>query len=371
MNEDKATRYHRLRRQATLAGVAMKVALLAGLLASGAAATLRDRAWQVSSSWFLAAATYAAWLALLLGLIDVGVDAYRELIVERRYGLSRRPARQWVSSRVGGGVVILLGEVAAGVVVLAAVRFLPGAWWVVVASLLSLWLVGLAWVAPVVLLPMAYDVVPLNRPSLTARLLRLADRAGADVVGVFEWRLGHLTKKANAMLAGLGRTRRILVSDTLLADHSDDEIEVILAHELAHLVHRDTWTSLALHIVTLTVACRAAALVLAPSARVLGLTGPNDLAVLPVMALTAGLVAALAQPLSHALSRWHEVRADRYALEATGNPDAFVSSVRRLGAQNLSDERPTRLVHWLFATHPSVPERIAAARAWASGRASL
>ena len=371
MNEDKATRYHRLRRQATLAGLALKAGVLGGMLATGAAAALRDRAWQVSSSWPLAAATYVAWLALGLGVIDAGVDAYRELIVERRYGLSRRPLPQWMSSRLGGGLVILLGEVVVGVLVLACVRAFPETWWVVTSVLLALLLVGLAFVAPVLLLPAAYDVVPLNRPALTARLLRLADRADTDVVGVFEWRLGHLTKKANAMLAGLGRTRRILVSDTLLADHSDDEIEVILAHELAHLVHHDTWTSLALQIVTLAAACRVAAAVLAPSAAVLGLTGPSDLAVLPVIALVGGLVAAVAQPLGHALSRWHEVRADRYALEATRNPDAFVSSVRRLGAQNLADERPPRLVHWLFATHPSVPERIAEARAWASGRAGM
>ena len=101
------------------------------------------------------------------------------------------------------------------------------------------------------------------------------------------------------------------------------------------------------------------------------LTITTMVAVLPVIALTGGVVAALAQPLGHALSRWHEVRADRYALEATRNPDAFVSSVRRLGAQNLADERPPRLVHWLFATHPSVPERIAEARAWASGRGGM
>ena len=107
-------------------------------------------------------------------------------------------------------------------------------------------LIGLAQLAPVVLLPLFYDFKPLDRPALADRLVALAERAGARVLGVFEWRLSDRTRKANAALAGIGRTRRILLSDTLLAEHSDDEIEVILAHELAHHVYRDIWTGIAL-----------------------------------------------------------------------------------------------------------------------------
>ena len=296
MNEDKATRYHRLRRQATFVGLVVKTVVLVGALLSGAAAALRDRLLDGTSSWVGPAMLYTTWVALALGVVDLVVDGYRDLVVERRYGMTRQGLRQWVSGRAAGGAVVLAGEVAAGVLVLACVRTTPDSWWIPASVVLSLLLVGLACAAPVLLMPLAYDVVPLDRPALTARLMRLADRAGTDVVGVFEWRLGHLTKKANAMLAGLGRTRRILVSDTLLLDHSDDEIEVILAHELAHLVHRDTWTSLALQVVTLVTACRVAAGVLPRAADALGLTGPADLAALPLLVLVGGGVAAIARP---------------------------------------------------------------------------
>ena len=96
-----------------------------------------------------------------------------------------------------------------------------------------------------VLLPIFYKFKPLDRPALVDRLMALATRARTDVVGVFEWVLSGHTRKANAALAGMGRTRRILLSDTLLADYSEDEIEVILAHELAHHVHRDLWRGIA------------------------------------------------------------------------------------------------------------------------------
>ena len=92
-----------------------------------------------------------------------------------------------------------------------------------------------------VLLPLFYRVKPLDRDALRTRLLGLAERAGARVLGAYEWGLGGKTRKANAALAGLGGTRRILVSDTMLAEYSDDEIEVVLAHEIAHHVHGDIW----------------------------------------------------------------------------------------------------------------------------------
>ena len=117
----------------------------------------------------------------------------------------------------------------------------PIGWWLPAGAVFALLIVGLANLAPVLLLPLFYSVKPLERESLRVRLLALAERAGARVLGAYEWGLAAKTKKANAALVGLGGTRRILVSDTMLAEYSDEEIEVVLAHELAHHVHGDIW----------------------------------------------------------------------------------------------------------------------------------
>src|SRR5207237_3947891 len=108
-------------------------------------------------------------------------------------------------------------------------------------ALFALIIVGLTNLAPVLLLPLFYTIKPLDRAALRARLLALAERAGARVLGAYEWGLAEKTKKANAALAGIGGTRRILVSHTMLSEYSDEEIEVVLAHELAHHVHGDIW----------------------------------------------------------------------------------------------------------------------------------
>ena len=174
--------------------------------------------------------------------------------------------------------------------------------------------IGLARLAPVVLLPIFYKFKPLDRPALVDRLMALATRARTDVVGVFEWVLSGHTRKANAALAGLGRTRRILLSDTLLADYSEDEIEVILAHELAHHVHRDLWRGIAVQ----SVACSAGSswpnVMLRAVADPLELRGMSDPAGLPVLMLAGGAWSFLVMPIANAVSRAQERAADRYAL---------------------------------------------------------
>jgi STE24 endopeptidase len=185
------------------------------------------------------------------------------------------------------------------------------------------------------------------------------------VLGAFEWGLSDKTRKANAALAGLGRTRRILVSDTMLAEYSDDEIEVVLAHELAHHVHGDIWRGLIFESVLMLAGAFVASRALLAADGWFGLRGAADAAGMPVLALATGAVSLALAPLAHALSRHYERRADRFALELTRNPAAFTSAMKRLGAQNLAEEDPSRIVQWLFYSHPPIRERLEAAAAFA------
>src|SRR5690606_32955220 len=121
----------------------------------------------------------------------------------------------------------------------------PWLWWLAAGSVFSLLTAGLAALGPVVFLPLFYPLKQLDREPLVRRLLQLAARARTNVVGVYEWGVAGKSRKANAALAGMGSTRRILVSDTLLASCSDEEVEVVLAHELGHHVNGDIWSSLA------------------------------------------------------------------------------------------------------------------------------
>ena len=369
MNEDKATRYHRLRRRASLLGTFGVASLLIVLIVSGASGALRNAAVSLVGGSFVGTVVlYVVLLFVAAELIELPLAYYLGVTLERRYGLSTQTILSWWADHLkaaGIGVVFLA---CGSVVVSLIIRAQPERWWVMAAVGFSAVMIVLAQLAPVLLLPIFYEFTPLDRPALRERLMALAERAGAKVLGIFEWRLGDKTKKANAALTGIGRTRRILLSDTLLAEHTDDEIEVILAHEIAHHVHHDIWRAIALETALMTLGFYLADWVLAQAVGRFGITAKWDPAALPILALAGGAVSLGLMPLANAVSRAHERRADRYALEMTDNPPAFMSAMKRLGAQNLAEERPSRIVEVLFYTHPPIAARIDAAQAWAARR---
>jgi STE24 endopeptidase len=368
LNEDKSTRYHRLRRRADLLGTAAAGVFLLGLLFSGGAHRLRELAAAIAQ-WApggieegVTVALLTILLVVILQVIELPFAFYQGHLLEHHYGLSTQSTAHWISDHAKG-VALGVGLAVAGTsIIYFALRESPGNWWWIAAAVFALATIALARIAPVLLLPIFYKFKPLDRPALADRLMALATRAGTDVVGVFEWVLSGHTKKANAALAGMGRTRRILLSDTLLADYSEDEIEVILAHELAHHVHRDLWRGIAAQSVIMLGGFYMANLLLRAAAGPLALRGVSDPAGLPALMLAGGVWSFLALPLANAMSRAQERAADRYALTTTKNVDAFVTAMKRLSQQNLAEEYPSPIVRWLFYSHPPIRERIDAAK---------
>jgi STE24 endopeptidase len=364
VNEDKATRYNRLKRRASLASLAWGVAFLGGLVASGLTLSLRTSAETLTArvgvpgSPTFTALVYVVLLSLLNEAGNLPIAFYSGFVIERRYGLSNERFGGWVLDQAKALAIGLVLGCGAVTIVYGLIRVSPEWWWLAAGSAFALVIVALANLAPILLLPLFYRVKPLDRESLRARLLVLADRAGARVLGAYEWGLGDKTKKANAALAGLGATRRILVSDTMLAEYSDEEIEVVLAHEIAHHVHGDIWKSIAFESALILAGFYLAARVLGQLAGPIGLRSVSDVAGLPLLLLAAGAVSLVMVPVAHAMSRAYERSADRFALDLTRNPAAFISAMRRLGAQNLAEEHPSRLVQWLFYSHPPLRERI-------------
>jgi STE24 endopeptidase len=397
VNEDKATRYHRLRRRAQAASVAASAAALFLLSGVSAARGLADLAasiagallfWRdapvassVSSASAASSASSAAaassappalltsiivalFLLALIGAITLPFTLYRDWVLDRRYGLERVSLRVWLSTYLKSAAVGVTLAIAALIVMHAAAWISAKWWWLIAALSLGGAQLGVTMAVPS-LLPLFARLRPLTRATLGERLDRLARKAGGMTLPVYEWRDTTAARRAQAALVGLGRTRRVLLSDTLLEAFGEEEIEVIVAHELAHHVHRDLWTAAVSRLATLTAGfwlahqwLRAMALGRA------GITGPTDPAALPLIVMAVGATTMLAAPLILALSRRQERRADRFSLDLTANPDAFVTVMRRMAALNLAEDRPSRWSDFFFATHPPVNDRIAAARAW-------
>ncbi len=340
------------------------------VLASGLSQRLSEWLGTWSTERYLLVGGYALILMALYGLVTAPLAYYGGFRLPHRYGLSTQTMGAWLVDQAKGA---LLGW-ALGLVVVEVIywllRVMPEVWWVVAGVFLLGLNVALTAVAPVLLVPLFYKLMPLGDEEMEARLTNLAERAEARVRGVFSINLSSRSRAANAMLMGLGKTRRIVLGDTLYEDFTDDEIEVILAHELGHHVARDLWWGLAFQSVVTLGGLYAAHLVLGWGVDAMGLGGLDDVAGLPLLALVMGAVLAVTMPLGNGFSRWREGLADEYALRLTRKPQVFVSVMVRLANQNLADVDPERWVELLLHSHPAIGKRIRRARGFDAGDGS-
>jgi STE24 endopeptidase len=367
--QQKAREYARLNRRLLLVDLALGGAYMALWLATGWNIALREWVDTITRSPALAVLIYALTFSAPYGVVELPLSYYGGFVLPHRYGQSTQTLRGWITDQIKGAAISVPLSILVLEIVYALLRAAPEWWWLYAAVVMLFFTVVLSVLAPVIIAPLFYKFTPLADEDLARRLLDLAVRAGTEVKGVFRIDMSRRTKSANAAVMGLGATRRIVLGDTLLDEFTPDEIETILAHELAHLVHRDVPLLVASNSLLTLASFGVAHLVLQWGARAFGLQGLADPAGMPVFALTLGAIGLIAMPLGNAFSRWRERMADRYALEMTRKPEAFASAMTRLANQNLGEADPERWVVILLYSHPPIIERVAAAQAFATAQA--
>jgi len=316
----------------------------------------------INNDWLLVA-VYSVIFGGIYYLISAPLSYYQGYILPHRFNLSTQTLRAWIIDQIKGGLVAGVLGLFVLEVMYAILRNFADIWWLWVAGFLLVFNVLLANLAPVLLFPIFYKFKPLGEEyaDLEARLMKLAKEAGTGVRGVFEFDMSRRTKAANAAFTGLGNTRRILLGDTLLKEFTPEEIETILAHELAHHVHKDIPVGIVVETVVTLFGLYLASLFLAWGVTAMGLEGVGDIAGLPLVIIAFGAYGLITMPLTNAFSRWRERRADQYALKLTGNGSAYASALTRMANQNLADVDPAAWEEFLFHSHPSLSKRIAMA----------
>lgn len=364
LEEARARRYHRRKRVAFLLDFFLGIGVLAALLFTGASHALRAWALGLAPNPVGALALYLLALTTIAQALSFPLDLYKGHLLEHRFGLSRQTFFSWLKDWLKAlGLGFVLGLAGAELIYFALRRY-PETWWLMCAAAFVAFFILLTKLAPVLLFPLFFKFEPLADEELRRRLLRLSERVGARVRGVWLWKLSEKSRKANAALVGWGSTRRIILADTLLEKHSPEEIETILAHELGHHVHNDIGKGIALQTALTFAGFYLIHRTLAAWTAPLGFHGPADFANLPLLLLISSAASLLVLPWSNAFSRWRERRADAFALRTTGNRDAFIGAMEKLAAQNLAQRRPHPWIELIFHSHPSVEKRIAFAQSW-------
>ena len=361
-----ARRYNRIRRWLSMADLVLGFAFLVVLLVTGWSGALRDYAVQLAPEQYsIQVYFYVLMLLVISKILAVGVDYYG-FRLEHRYHLSNQKLRSWIWDELKGWLLgLVLGTLLVELLYFT-IRQSPQHWWIVAWFAFMALLVLFAQIAPIVFLPLFYKFEPLENDNLKDRLIRLSERAGTRVRGVYEWKLSEKSKKANAALTGLGATRRIILADTLLQNYSDDEIEAVLAHELGHHVHKHILKSIAVQAGITLLGFWAANTVLHYAMERSHLFETmSDFANLPLLVLVSTVLSFLLMPILNSYSRFNERQADRYCFESVTTVAPFISSMNKLAEQNLAERAPGKWVEWFFHSHPAIAKRVAAAEDWA------
>ncbi len=296
------------------------------------------------------------------GCLGFPLVFYSGYVLEHEFGLSRQSPGRWLWRQAKQfSLMLVLGSLL--ILGLYKLIWITGQfWWLAAAGAFFIVSVVLGQLAPVLILPLFYKVEPLNDATLSNRFARLAEGTGLAIRGIYRMVLSNETAKANAMLAGLGRTRRVLLGDTLLTGFTPEEIEVVFAHEVGHHVFRHIPKMIAGGFVASVFGFWLTDRALAHWVGVQSYD-PHHLPVftLPALLFLVTLFGMLLEPLQNIISRRYERQCDRYALQRTGSPAVYRSAFQKLARLNKDDPAPHPLEVFLFHSHPPIAERLAMA----------
>lgn len=363
-----AKEYEKIHNILEITDIAVTVTAILVFLFFGWSRNLRDWIFNFTRHPWIVPLLYAAIITIVyyfVILIPLHAIAFH---FENKFKLNNQSFSSWLDDQFKS---LVLNMIFVGLfleVTYFLLRRSPDYWWLWAGIFWSIFAVLLANIAPVLIMPLFYKMTPLKDDSLRERLRSLAERIHVKVLNVYEIKLSRKTKKANAMLAGLGNTKRILLGDTLLKNYSEDEIETIIAHELGHHYHHHIYKSIFLQTVFGFAGLFISHLFLRTSIGwfdYLGIEGLADIAGFPFLLIALFIFGILTTPLGNFVSRVFEKQSDKFALRLTDRPNEFISAMKKLANQNLADEKPSKLAEVLFHSHPSISNRISAAEDYA------
>lgn len=311
-----------------------------------------------SSNEYVLLITFTIIVGLTISVIFFPLNFYSDYLLEHKFNLSNQSILGWLweglKTTLVGGVI--------GLPLLLAFYYVLNTyednWWLPFAILIFFVSVILAQVVPTLILPLFYKVKPIEDEDLKNRIIALSKNVNLNVENVFQFNMSKNTKKANAAFTGLGKTKKILLGDTLLNEFTNDEIETVIAHELGHYKHKHIIINLIIGTITSFLTLYLLSFCYKLSLGWFGFNNITNIAALPILSLWGMALGIVQTPLTNILSRKHEYQADEYAVKVTHQKGIFINTLQKLNEQNLGDKDPHPFVEWFFHSHPSINNRI-------------
>lgn len=332
--------------------------LLLIFASSGLSKILKEQLSKFTTNNYLIVPIYLLILSIIYYLLNFPLNFYYSYILEHKFCLSNQRIKDWFFDQFKSGIIAYIIGLIFLFVFYYILKYSPGIWWLIISLFWIFFSLIFAKIVPVVIIPLFFKYKRLSDNILREKILNLADIMKIRILDCFEIDFSKKTLKANAAFLGLGRTKRVILADTLKDKYNYAEIEVILAHEFAHyklnhllkIVFINSFgTILTFYFIFRT------------HNYILGLFDFNsllDIAALPVILVYFVLFGIIMQPFENYISRRFERNADITALKATGLKEAFISMLEKLSTQNLADRSPHSIIKFFFFDHPPIDERI-------------
>jgi STE24 endopeptidase len=330
-------------------------------IVTGASSALRDALG--GGETLPSKAAFVAVVTALSSLLAFPLSVYFGYTVQKRYGLLKQSLGAWLADFIKQNLVGLLITTLLFTVLYVIFAAFPASWLPLSALAVAAFFGIILFLSPK-LVRLQYKTQPLENPELEARVQRIFDRAGVKLGKVSKLMMGEKTKLMNAALVPDGLKTEVILADTLMEKVDADGVDVVLAHELGHRVHKDIPKLMALSFAQFIVVLLIAYALFGTLGTQFGLRGSSDIATLPMFLLTFTVVGEFWGLLTNHVMRRAEYAADHYALEVTRDAAAFERTFRVLARENLADPDPPAWIEFWLHNHPSIDKRVAAARAW-------
>jgi STE24 endopeptidase len=354
---EKNKAYQKIRNWLFLTGILLSFAILTSAIVFRFTWLFQYWASSLTTQPYGIVFLYFVFFTIYSMVISLPLSFYSGFILEHKFELSNQTFWAWLLEWVKKQIVGFTISAPLVLILYALIWNFRSTWWILGWAGYAVFSLVLGKLFPVLIVPLFYKYSPIADQVLKQRIEALAKRFGLAIQNVYSLNLSKTTKKANAAFTGLGKTKRVILGDTLLNSFTHDEIESVLAHELGHYKHKDIWKQFGFGVVFSFIGFWLAFRLLGSSAEALNFGGAGDVRAFPLLCLIFYLFSLIMSPLGNAFSRFAERRADRFALE-TCDRKPFITAMQKLSDLNLADPNPHPVIEFFLYDHPAVSKRI-------------
>ena len=353
-----AKKYSKINQIISLSETVIFIGITILFIAGGYSKVLEDQAFFFTSNDYVAVLIYFGLFGIVQSAITFPLSFYSDYTLEHKYGLSNQTIPGYFKEKLKGILIGLLLGIPLLLIFYFIIKNYSESWWLILGAVIFFFSVIVGRLAPTLIMPLFYKFKPLENEDIREKILSLCEKTGIKVNGIFEFDMSKNTKKANAAFTGIGKSKRIILGDTLLKNFSPEEIETVFAHEMGHYKKRHIMKLMSVSVLMTFAGLYLTSLAYSNSLPAFGFSSVSEIAALPLLFLYLSLFGLITSPVSNILSRKFEWEADTFAIETTRDKEAFISSMEKLADQNLADKTPNKIIEFLFHSHPSIDKRI-------------